>query len=315
MASTDAPNVTILGAGAIGCAFAATFLDAGADVVLVEPSDHARAPAPKRIEEQTRAIEVAGLRQGGGGTLTLKSAAEQEAAHADLVLECGPERLNAKQAIFADILSRTAATTVLASASSAIPISQTVPVTQAQRNCLVAHPANPPSVLRVIELVPGAGTSMDTIERAERLFRIAGFSTVTLKREIEGFVMNRLQGAVLREAYRLVDDGVASANEIDDVMRLSLGPRWALSGPFETAELNTPGGIRAHVERLGPAYKRMGEARGETVNWHEALVKTVEVDRRTSLAMKDIPARVAWRARAVAELVFARNRIAGEDDA
>ena len=122
--------------------------------------------------------------------------------------------------------------------------------------------------------------------------------------------MNRLQGAMLREAYRLVDEGVAGANDIDDVVRLSLGPRWALSGPFETAELNTPGGIRAHAERLGRAYKRMGEARGETVDWHPDLINTVEKDRRALVSEADLPARVTWRTRAVARLVSARNRIA-----
>ena len=126
--------------------------------------------------------------------------------------------------------------------------------------------------------------------------------------------MNRLQGAVLREAYRLVDEGVAGANDIDHVMRLSLGPRWALSGPFETAELNTPGGITAHAARLGPAYKRMGEARGETVDWPPELVAKVERDRRAVLPAPDIPARVQWRTRAVAKLVAARDRIQRDKD-
>ncbi len=315
MESEHPITVHILGAGFIGCAFAATFQDSGADVTLVEPDATARERAPNRVEHQARAIAAAGLVQGRAGTLGISAEASDTVSRANLVLECGPERLDAKRAIFSDLLKRSAPRAVLASASSAIPISWTVPDPQAQERCLVAHPANPPSVLRVIELVPGAGTSPATTRSAVRCFTQAGFSAVTLLQEVEGFVMNRLQGAVLREAYRLVDEGVASATEIDEVMRLSLGPRWALSGPFETAELNTPGGITAHAERLGPAYKRIGEARGETVDWHPDLVARVERDRRSVLPASDIPARAEWRAEAVARLVAARDRIArGKDD-
>lgn len=306
--------VHILGAGAIGCAFAATFRDAGASVVLVEPDETARSRAPDRIEENARAIEAAGLALERHGRLRLSSALDEDLSGAALILECGPERVDAKRAIFEDLLSRAGPDAVLASASSAIPISQTVPDPGDQVRCLIAHPANPPSVLRVIELAPGPGTSAGTRERSTAIFGEAGFATVLLGHEIEGFVMNRLQGAVLREAYRLVDEGVATATQIDTVMRLSLGPRWALSGPFETAELNTPGGIAAHAERLGPAYQRMGEARGETVNWHAGLVDKVERDRRRVLAADRIGARAAWRTRAVAQLVAARDRIASDDD-
>ena len=315
MHDTEPPSVCILGAGFIGCAFAATFRDAGADVVLADPDAAARARACARIEDQARAIATAGLAVGRSGRVRLTEGPDDGLSGAALVLECGPERLEAKRAIFAGLLARATPGAVLASASSAIPISRTVPAPNDRARCLVAHPANPPSVLRIIELVPGEGTASDTVTRADRLFRDAGFTPITLGGEIEGFVMNRLQGAVLREAYRLVAEGIAPASQIDTVMRLSLGPRWALSGPFETAELNTPGGIAAHAARLGPAYKRMGQARGETVNWTPNLVAEVERDLRAVLPADRIADRAAWRTRAVARLVAARNRIEqGEDD-
>lgn len=308
--------IHVLGAGAIGCAFAATFQDAGADVTLSEPDPTARAAAPVHVAENLHAIRTAGLEQGAAGRLSITEKSGADLAHVALVLECGPERLDAKRAIFEDLLAAAGPSTVLASASSAIPISETVPDPARQARCLVAHPANPPSVLRVIELTPCTGTAPETTDRARELFAGAGFAPVVLNHEIEGFVMNRLQGAVLREAYRLVDEGVASSTDIDTVMRLSLGPRWALAGPFETAELNTPGGIRAHAARLGPAYRRMGETRGETVDWHPDLLDRVEQERRAVLAQDEIPARVAWRTKAVARLIAARDRIArGENDA
>ncbi|MDU8944227.1 3-hydroxyacyl-CoA dehydrogenase NAD-binding domain-containing protein [Ovoidimarina sediminis] len=315
MSDPNPLNVQILGAGSIGCAFAAVFRDAGASVCLVEPDAEARNLTEPRVEAQAEAIQLAGLTRGGGGMLELRAAVEDDVAHADLVLECGPEQREIKAAIFADLLTRAAPDAVLASASSAIPMSKVVPDPSQQRRCLVAHPANPPSVLRVIELTPCDGTSEATTRRARTIFEGAGFSAVTLHREIEGFIMNRLQGAVLREAYRLVDDGITTATDIDTVMRLSLGPRWAFSGPFETAELNTPGGIAAHAARLGPAYKRMGEARGESVDWHPDLLAQVERERRKALPADQIPARAKWRTQAVARLIAQRDRIArGEDD-
>ncbi|CAN0594490.1 unnamed protein product, partial [Ectocarpus sp. 12 AP-2014] len=214
-----------------------------------------------------------------------------------------------KQSIFSDLLAQAGEDTILATASSAITISQILPDTEKQRRCLVAHPVNPPAVLRVIELVPAPGTNPAATKRAARIFGAAGFEAVQLNHEIEGFVLNRLQGAVLREAYRLVDEGVTDVAGVEAIMRMGLGPRWALSGPFETAELNTPGGIKAHAARMGPAYKRMGQARGETVEWSEELVSEVEAQRRHVLPSDALADRAQWRSSAVAQLIAARDKL------
>ncbi|MEM0934423.1 MAG: 3-hydroxyacyl-CoA dehydrogenase NAD-binding domain-containing protein [Pseudomonadota bacterium] len=310
----NAHDIAILGAGSIGVSFAAVFVDAGARVTLVDPDAARRAAVAQAIKLQQEATKEAGLRKGGQGTLSVVAELGAAAADARLVLECGPERLNTKQQIFANLLSATPATTLLATASSAIPMSHILPAGADQARCLVAHPVNPPAILRLIELAPAPGTLPETVSHARGLFRTLGFAPVVLHREVEGFVLNRLQGAVLREAYRLVDEGVASAEDIDTVMRVGLGPRWALSGPFETAELNTPGGLAAHAARMGPAYKRMGEARGETVDWSPALVAQAVAARRAILPEAQIPARAAWRVGAVARLVAERDRILADAD-
>ncbi|MEX0343517.1 MAG: 3-hydroxyacyl-CoA dehydrogenase NAD-binding domain-containing protein [Rhizobiaceae bacterium] len=312
MSQVAFPPVVILGAGIIGVSFAAAFLDAGAAVTLVEPDQERRNRVRAAIAEQQKAIETAGLKMGLEGRLEIDDGTSQSVPAANLVLECGPEDLEFKQRIFAELIGKTPEGTILATASSAIPMSRIVADREQQARCLVAHPVNPPSVLRLVEIAPAPGTDPGNLKRASDLFTSLGFWPVTLAREIEGFILNRLQGAVLREAYRLVDDGVAGANDIDKVMRLGLGPRWALSGPFETAELNTAGGIEAHVRRMGPAYRRMGEERGETTDWRAELVDMVVAERRQILALEDIPARVEWRADAVAQLVAARDRIASD---
>lgn len=307
--SPTPPKITILGAGSIGLSFAAVFADSGAQVRLVDPDFQRRESAEAELVAHQAAIEAAGLARGGAGAINVVDQAGKSIADADLILECGPEDVTAKQAIFADILAHVSREAVVATASSAITISQIVPEPERQRRCLVAHPVNPPSVLRIIELVPAPGTDPDATKTASDVFRAVGFEAVQLGHEIEGFVLNRLQSAVLREAYRLVDEGVTDAAGVDTVMRMGLGPRWALSGPFETAELNTPGGIKAHAARMGPAYKRIGEDRGETVDWNSDLVAKVDAQRRSVLPAGALPKRVAWRSSAVARLVAERDKL------
>jgi L-gulonate 3-dehydrogenase len=136
---------------------------------------------------------------------------------------------------------------------------------------------------------------------------------VLVKREVEGFVYNRLQGAVLREAYCLVRDGVISVDELDRVMNEGLGRRWAVIGPFETTDLNTRGGIGVHAGRMGPAYARMGAERGQDDPWDEELVASVTAQRRALLPLSDWEQRVAWRDRALIAQERARRELASQE--
>lgn len=310
-------HIVVLGAGSIGLAFAAVFADSGHSVSLAEPDEARRIAVAEGIAHHRAAMEVAGLiRTETPPAVAALTDSGPALAAADLVIEAGPERLDVKQAIFRRLLAECGPETVLATASSAMTISTILPQAADQARALVAHPVNPPSVLRIVELVPAPATQEAAVQRAAALFADAGYRIARLAREIDGFVLNRLQGAVLREAYRLVEEGVTDVEGVETVMRYGLGPRWALSGPFETAELNTPGGIRAHASRMGPAYRAMGEARGETrAGWSEPLVASVEAQRRSVLSEADLPARTRWRAKAVARLVALRDRLMVDADA
>lgn len=302
--------VLILGAGPIGVAFAAAFAPYG-PVTLVEPDADRRASVPARLDDARSAMVLAGRKTGGDVRLAEAPAQGARFAKtgATLVLECGPEHLDTKRAMLRTALALPGQP-VIATASSAIPLSRILPDAADQARALVAHPVNPPSVLRLIELVPAPGTLPATMDRADHLFTAAGFCPVRLGHEVEGFVLNRLQGAVLREAYRLVDDGVITPADLDLVMTEGLGPRWSLSGPFETADLNTAGGIAAHATRMGPAYARMGAERGEPPTpWSPELVARVAATRRAILSLDALPARAAWRARAVAQIIALRDRL------
>ena len=196
---------------------------------------------------------------------------------------------------------------MLASSSSALPVSQIVGDLNCGPRCLVAHPANPPYLLPIVELVPAPFTEAATVDFAEALLCSVGMSPVRIRREVEGFVFNRLQGAVLREAYCLVRDGVASAEDIDRVMRDGPGRRSSILGPFEVAELNTRGGIDAHARLLGPAYPRMGAERGQSDPWTENLVASVSTAVQKRFPRENWDENVAWRDRALMALEACRR--------
>jgi len=196
---------------------------------------------------------------------------------------------------------------VLASSSSFLPATAFAGDLPGRARCLVVHPGNPPYLLRIAELVPAPFTAADVVERTATLLRFVELEPICLGREIEGFVFNRLQGALLREAYCLVRDGVASAADIDRIVREGLGPRWSVIGPFETADLNTRGGIGEHARRMGPAYRRMGQERGRDDPWTDALVAEVAAERRARLPLADWEQRVAWRDRMLMALLRHRR--------
>ena len=312
MTSCDADNIAIIGCGEIGLAMAAVFANSGLDVFVSDPSKAARESAPKRLAEYFQEMIAAGLARPGAESnadrIRISSELEIDSRSTAMALECGPEAVEIKQRLFGELRRWGGADLKIATTSSAIPVSAIVPRVEDRANCLVAHCANPPTMIRVIEIVPAHGTLESSVEYAANLLARAGFVPVRLRSEIEGFVFNRLQSALLREAYRLVEDGIADVDGIDRLVSNGLGLRWALSGPFETADLNTPGGISAHANRLGPAYRRIGEEIGEKrPSWSEALVAEVERQCRAKVPENERPERVKWRRRSLAKIIAARR--------
>ena len=292
-------DVAIIGAGSIGVSFALVFARAGQFVRLYDPSEERRSLLQGELADRSNALAAYGLLDESPlvtlGRISICDALADSVSRALLVIECAPERLEVKQAVFAEIAAAAPDDAVLASASSAIPISKVVSEFDFRGRCLVAHPGNPPHLIPVVELVPASFTASAAVEAAKVLFTKAGMRPVVVNREIEGFVFNRLQGALLREAYCLVRDGVASVEDVDVVVRHGLGLRWSVIGPFETADLNTRGGIESHAQKLGPAYFRMGAERGQNDPWTPTLLKEVVSQRRALLPLEEWESRVAWR--------------------
>lgn len=297
----SAREVAVLGAGSIGVAFAVLFAGGGARVRIWDPIPEARERAAAELRTRLALLHEHGLAAEDPERVLQRVSFPGEAAEAVagavLVQECAPERVELKHELFASISAAVSDDAVLASSSSAIRPSLIAEGLERADQLIVGHPGNPPYLIPVIEVVPSPSTRTDIVDSAIALYRDAGLHPVLVRKEVEGFVFNRLQGAVLREAYCLVRDGVASVEDIDTVMRQGLGRRWAVIGPFETADLNTRGGIASHAEKMGPAYARMGADRGQDDPWTPELVAEVEAQRREVLPAADWQDRVAWRDR------------------
>jgi 3-hydroxyacyl-CoA dehydrogenase len=304
--------IAIVGAGSIGVAFAIVFTRAAHPVRVYDPDAQMRASAPDTLRARAADLQAAGLLDDTPDALAARLHVTGDLAEAAkdvaLVIECAPERVEIKQALFAELDRLAPPDAILASASSALPASQYAGELKGRGRCLVAHPGNPPYLIPVIEIVPAPFTDAAAADRAQALFAAAGMLPIRVGKEVEGFVFNRLQGALLREAYCLVRDGVASVADIDTVVREGLGMRWSLIGPFETVDLNTRGGIASHAQKMGPAYERMGAERGQHDPWTPDLVAKVAAERRAQLPLEQWQDRVAWRDRALMKLVAARRK-------
>ncbi|GAA2082492.1 3-hydroxyacyl-CoA dehydrogenase [Actinomadura alba] len=303
--------VAIVGAGSIGAAWAIVFARAGHRVALHDTDADRAATALAEIESRLAELAGFGLVEGDVAAVLgrVRVAADLGEALEDAVYvqECVVESREVKRELFAELDRRTGPDAVLASSTSMIPCSEFAVELPGRARCLVVHPGNPPYLLPVAELAPAPFTAPETIARARALLSAAGMVPVLVGGENEGFIFNRLQGALLREAYCLVRDGVASPADVDLVVSAGLGRRWAVLGPFATAELNTRGGIERHALLLGPAYARMGAERGQDDPWTPDLVARVASSVHESLPAEEWAEHVSRRDRALMRLERARR--------
>jgi L-gulonate 3-dehydrogenase len=310
--SSTSPRIAIVGGGTIGVAFALVFARAGHAVSVHDPDAGRRGAVLRELSDRLSALAAFDLLDEPAVAILARvrvaeslEACVEGAVH---VQECAPETLELKRGLFGTLDRITTPDAALASASSAITASRFAAELPGRARCLVAHPINPPHLIPVVEIVPAPFTAPEVTARTEALLARAGMTPVVVGAELEGFVFNRLQGALLREAYCLVRDGVASVEAIDKLVRDGLGLRWSVIGPFETADLNVRGGIAAHAERMGPAYERMGAERGQHDPWTPELVAKVAAARREALPLEQWPARAAWRDRALMALLRLRRQ-------
>jgi 3-hydroxybutyryl-CoA dehydrogenase len=227
-------RIAILGTGLMGRGIAQVFACAGASVRITDPMPEARARAPSRI--------LASIDEAGGDPAALDQIEVVESlqaclADADWVFEAAPENLELKQQLFADVERAAKPDAILASNTSVIPISQIMERVVRKKRALGTHWWNPPYLVPLVEVVRTKATSDAAVAEMLALLRGVGKAPVEVKRDVAGFVGNRLQHALWREAIALVAEGVCDAKTVDDVVKSSFGARLAVLGPLENADL------------------------------------------------------------------------------
>ncbi|HWC21043.1 MAG TPA: 3-hydroxyacyl-CoA dehydrogenase NAD-binding domain-containing protein [Flexivirga sp.] len=247
---SDLHTVAVVGAGSIGCSWAALALAHGIPVHLADPAATARDRAVETVRAHLTALSASADLMDG---LHLHADPAEAAATADLVIEAGPERLDFKRELFAALDAATEPDVVLASSSSGFGPSSFQDACRHPERVVVTHPFNPPHLVPLVEVVGGTSTAPETIEAAMTSMRQLDRRPIRVRAELPGHVVNRLQAALWREAYDLIGRGAISVTDLDLAVSNGPGLRWALLGPIATQHLSGgPGGMAHVLEHLGP---------------------------------------------------------------
>ncbi len=309
-------NIGIIGAGLIGRAWAMVFARAGHPVALHDSDAKALAASLGFIRESLAAQREHGLIDEPPEAVLerITPAATIAAALADAayVQENVRETLEAKQAIYAEMDALAAPKCILASSTSFIPASAFSADLAGRARCLVAHPVNPPHVVPVVELCPAPWTAPEVVARARALHASVGQVPVVVQKELPGFILNRLQAALVCEAIRLYEDGYASAEDIDKTIRDGLGLRWSFMGPMETIDLNAPGGVVDYAQRYAKTLVEMNRSQGPR-EWDPAALRRLAEERRSMVPATELDARAVWRDRRLMALVAHKRKISAAE--
>ena len=271
-------SVAIIGAGLIGRSWAIVFARAGWQVRIMDPEPRALESASRLIREGLEELAVHGLVADPAPAMERVAFVHSLAdavSGVDIVQENGPEIVSTKLAIFAELDRLCPDHAILASSTSAIVASRFTESLPGRARCLVAHPVNPPHLVPLVELCGAPWSEPEIIERARRIYESIEQVPIIVNREVEGFVLNRLQGALLAEAFRLAGEGVVSPQDLDKTLKDGLGLRWSFIGPFETIELNAPGGIADYCKRYTGFYRSLSADPAKPDVWDEDNVSRI----------------------------------------
>ncbi|MGI4876571.1 MAG: 3-hydroxyacyl-CoA dehydrogenase NAD-binding domain-containing protein [Janthinobacterium lividum] len=259
-------TAVIIGGGVIGASWGALFLVNGLKVIVSDPDPDIAPTVLAIIAGALPALAALGYETAG---VEARLSFEKDNAHAvagaDFVQECGPEKPGFKQALWKIVEAAAPAHALLFSSSSTIPASVQFTEMADKTRLLVGHPFNPPHLMPLVEVVPTPQTDPAVTAQALAFYNGIGKVALEIRKEITGFVANRLQAAIFREAVFLVGEGVVTLDQLDDIVTSSLGIRWATSGPFLSFHLGGgPSGLAHFIEHLGPpmeaAWQHLGTA-------------------------------------------------------
>lgn len=312
-------KVACIGAGTVGHAWAAVFARAGYEVALFdakpgEVREHALPGVRATLELLARSGALTESVQAVFDRVRDATSIAEAVGDAIYVQESVREDTGVKRQVFAEIASAAPADAILASSTSAIPGSEFLQEIAHPERALVAHPVNPPSLIPLVELCPTPKTAKATVDAASRLLGDAGMKPIVLNKEIDGFILNRLQYTLVAEALHLVGEGYCSAEDIDRVITEGLALRWAFIGPFTVAHLNAPDGLQGFVDRLGPMMRRMGADARTDYDWTNEQIADVHAGLAEDIPIAEIPAHQRQRDRSILALRALRDRIANPSE-
>ncbi len=265
-------KIAVVGCGLIGQGWATVFAQAGFEVAMYDASAEAADRAARAMETRISDLVEFELVEASDAPAILqriKVAPSLEGALEDAIYvqESGPERLEVKREITQTLDAIAAPGVPIGSSTSGISASRYCENIAGRHRCLVVHPINPPHLIPAVEIVPTPWTDPEVVSKVNALMLECRRETIMLSKEIDGFVVNRLQGALLEEAFKLVGSGIVSASDLDKAICDGLGLRWSFMGPMQTIHLNAPDGIAQYVERYGEMYRNFGIGPYDAVDW------------------------------------------------
>lgn len=276
-------RVAVVGTGVIGASWAAYFLSRGLEVSATDPSPGAEERMREAVKHHWPSLEKLGLAAGASmEKLVFFTDLESALQGADFVQENGPEREDLKMDLFRRMDAALPPDVILASSSSGLLMSRVQSACKHPERVLLGHPFNPPHMIPLVEVIGGERTSPDAVERAMTFYAAIGKRPIHPRKEVKGHIANRLQAALWREAFHLVEQGVATVSDIDTAIAYGPGLRWALMGPFVNLHLSGgEGGIRHVLDHLGPPMENWWDDLGApriTEELKQKLVAGVEAE-------------------------------------
>jgi len=308
-------RVAVIGSGIVGKSWAIVFSRAGYSVNLYDSVSSVLPSAIEYISQVSKDLHKIGLL---GDCKTAEESYNRVKIVEDLrealkdviwVQECTPENVESKKKVFEELEKIAAPEIILASSSSAIPPSAFTSELKSRNRCLVAHPVNPPHIIPLVEIVPSPFTDAQVVSKARHLMEEIGQSPIVVKKEVDSFILNRLQGAVLNEAFRLVEDGYISPEDLDRTFKDGLGLRWSFMGPFETIDLNAPCGVKDYIERYSGNMYHLAKQQADARKWEGKVVEEVVKERRNLLPQDQLTERSKWRDNRLMNLVAHKKQI------
>ncbi len=307
VSAEDVRRVGIVGAGLIGFSWAHVFSRCGLEVRLFDPDAEALQRAESRLRAafdlfvRERLMTADGAKESMGRVHFCQQMTDA-VREADYVQECVPEDLELKRRVLAEIDSLAGTDSLIASSAAQLPISDISSAMLHPERCALAHPTNPPHLLPLVEVAAGRLTDPEVLQNLRSFMERVGQKPITVRKEVYGYVLNRIQYALVREAFHLLREGVATVGDIDRCVTEGLGLRWAFTGPFMVEELNAQDiedGLRKDVDEN----EELWAALGDFHRTEETDIRRAAEGVRELLGVRSHDSVVQWRDEMVVRLL------------